>query len=127
MEPSPHSFGLDWGREEASRCHQERDVPCLEKGGRVGRGISSVLIEDTQESLLMCSPLAEHEEAPQPYVCGGSEMGAQENTLLDLFILHLSVQDLGDYMHETTSQHSYSAALGEFLHQSYAPTSLDIK
>lgn len=45
---------------------QERDVPCLEKkGGRVGRGpwnwsISSVLIEGTQESSVICSHLAEH-------------------------------------------------------------------
>lgn len=116
VEPSPRSFGLDWRREEASRCLQERDVPCLEKGGRVGRGISSVLIEDTQESSLICSPVAEHEDAPKPYVCGISEIGARENILLDLFILHHSVQDLGDYMHGTTSQHSCSAALGESLH-----------
>lgn len=118
MEPSPQSFGLDWGREEASRCHQERDVPCLEKGERVGRGISSVLIEDTQGSSVICSPLAEHEDGHQPYVCGCSEMGAWENTFLDLFVLHHSVQDLCDHMHETAPQYSCCAAVGEFLNLS---------
>lgn len=55
MEVSPQSFGLDWGREEASRCHQERGMLCLEEGGRVGRGIASVLIEGTQESSVVQS------------------------------------------------------------------------
>lgn len=55
MEASPQSFGLDWGREEASRCHQQRGMPCLGEGGRVGRGIASVLIEDTQESSVVQS------------------------------------------------------------------------